>query len=352
MHTGSAWLLNICLVLGTVTTLWQTSTFVRLTRAIETGSGGKDSGVQKASEVAWHIWVEDQNMYRMQAILSLLYSAHVLSRLSFLGWQSFWRYHKQALVNRFDLISVSLLASAEVAVATAKPLAGNAIRLLAMARALRAVRLLWLVPRIHEMVIVLFDLILIFGRGIEIIFVVFYLYAEVGVELFGGSINTEASQFNGTDFGTSTGGYWAINMNDLLSAMVTLFALMIGNNFQVITQGLILALIEPSDNRPNMIVDASGLVASTFAVSFYVVINFGALNLLCALIIDAFSMVRKEGHTRVEGGRGLALSKNAIMEKVVKDLGRDAQMSARFAFKTDSVFSNPSHVRLGPGEVK
>jgi len=261
-------------------------------------------------------------IYWFGFVVSFYYLVDVCIRLKILGWVSFIKRHPQSPVHRLDLALVAGLLTAEfiVLVNPAAVNSSTATRALVLVRASRALRLLWFVPQIRETLTILLSVIMALANFAEILFVVFLIYAIVGVQIFGGLINTEADQFQGTDFGTSTGGYWAVNMNDTSSAIVLLFCLMIGNNFQVTTHGLILALAEPNARRPGSIVDPSGVIASAFAASFYIITNFCALNVLCALTIDAFATLKDssgDNKLLVEAQR-LSLTSTQLLAEVFK----------------------------------
>merc|ERR1712050_460725 len=121
---------------------------------------------------------------------------------------------------------------------------------------------------------------------------VMYLYAAVGVCLYGGRINTESSVLQ--DWENANTDYWAMNMNDMGSAMATLFAVFIGNNFQVFHEGYVNTLTVSSKYNPRGLIDESGIVTSVYMVSFYCVMNFGSLNILTSLVLGGLEAFKKQ----------------------------------------------------------
>merc|ERR1719428_956118 len=123
--------------------------------------------------------------------------------------------------------------------------------------------------------------------------------------LFGGLIYTTNPALIGSSFGSS--GYWPLNFNDFCSGLVTLFVLMIVNNWYVLCSGYMLA--------------TGTSFASAYFVLFFLICNLIVLNILIALVLDCTSVLAEE------------LEKSAISEeqgkKNVADL--EAQAAGRRA---------------------
>jgi len=97
----------------------------------------------------------------------------------------------------------------------------------------------------------------------------FYAYAAVGVELFGGLIDTDNILLTGSQYVSAN--YWSLSWNDFPSSMVALFALMIANNWFILSD----AIMRVSSNW-----------AIVYFVSFFVFTHHIVLNILVALILD------------------------------------------------------------------
>ena len=62
-----------------------------------------------------------------------------------------------------------------------------------------------------------------------LLFLVYYIFATLGIQLFGGLIYEGNEALAPTGF--AAGEYWPLNFNDFPSGMVTLFVLMVVNNW-------------------------------------------------------------------------------------------------------------------------
>lgn len=97
-------------------------------------------------------------------------------------------------------------------------------------------------------------------------------YAFVGISAFGGIINYNNTLLHNTTFAADD--YWANNFNDLASALVTLFELLMVNNWHVIMDGC---------------TAASGTEWSRlFFVSFWLITVVIMTNIVVASIIEGF----------------------------------------------------------------
>jgi hypothetical protein len=67
------------------------------------------------------------------------------------------------------------------------------------------------------------------------LFVFSYSAAALGLQFFGGLINTEDESVRLSSYGTLA--YWPLNFNDMLSGLVTVFTLLLVNNMDVTESG-------------------------------------------------------------------------------------------------------------------
>merc|ERR1712187_562132 len=107
---------------------------------------------------------------------------------------------------------------------------------------------------------------------------VYYIYATLGEQVFGGLIRKSTQALNGSDY--AHGDYYALNFNDFFSGMVTLFCLMVVNNWFVIADGFWRV--------------TGTYFTCVFFVSFFIVANLVVLNMLIALILDSAEGLREE----------------------------------------------------------
>jgi len=113
-----------------------------------------------------------------------------------------------------------------------------------------------------------------------------YTFAVAGVQIFGGVINTDPSSpyadaVAATDFGQLD--YYANNFNDMASGMVTLFELLVVNNWFVLAGGFAAAV---------------GNWALLYFVSFHLLCVCVCLNIVVAFILDTFIQVYEGSEDR------------------------------------------------------
>ena len=77
---------------------------------------------------------------------------------------------------------------------------------------------------------------------IEAILVFIYIYASIGMIIYGGVINRNPlydkyDQLRGSNYGTQ--GYWPLNFNDMPSGLLTIFTLLYVNNMQITASGYV-----------------------------------------------------------------------------------------------------------------
>eukprot|EP00746_Dinoflagellata_sp_MGD_P153849 gnl/MRDRNA2_/MRDRNA2_84492_c0_seq1.p1 gnl/MRDRNA2_/MRDRNA2_84492_c0~~gnl/MRDRNA2_/MRDRNA2_84492_c0_seq1.p1 ORF type:complete len:340 (+),score=29.86 gnl/MRDRNA2_/MRDRNA2_84492_c0_seq1:38-1057(+) len=149
--------------------------------------------------------------------------------------------------------------------------------LLMIMRALRAERLMWRIRRLRVTMRTLFALIKTFRSVGAALFLLFYFYATLGVQIFGGRIRRDDPHLHHIAFTTSgTVGYFENNFNDFASGLVVLFELMVINNWFVIAEAL--AAVAPG----------SPAVGWLFCISFYACIHLVVLNVLVTSIVEGY----------------------------------------------------------------
>lgn len=172
-----------------------------------------------------------QLMETVEPVFTLVYVIELLLKLVVLGWSEYW----QKIRNRFDFFVVSGLMVAEVAMLFSDPTQGNQwhwIRYMLVFRLLRCLRLLVAVRRFNNIFATFLQLVPAFITLGGMLFALMALYAEVGLQLFGGKIyvgNPALKGLSGFSDPKSTMSMYANNFNDFPSAMVTLFQLLVVN---------------------------------------------------------------------------------------------------------------------------
>mmetsp|Transcript_66876 Transcript_66876/g.105802 ORF Transcript_66876/g.105802 Transcript_66876/m.105802 type:complete len:807 (+) Transcript_66876:95-2515(+) len=231
--------------------------------------------------------------FRLLFALSILYALGLSVKILSLRLERFW--YRNQTQHRFDFFVVYLLIIAELVYFFAWPTQPLA-RVIILFHLARGFRLLAYFDALKDLYNIMTLLIPTFWQLFLVLFVIFYLFAVVGQYLFGGLIFTTNPVLAGTNFAQAH--FWSLNFNDLLSGFVTLFALMIVNNWYELAQGF-------------MLVTHSNLV-SIYFVLFFVVCNLIVLNIVVALVLDCNTALeamtkRQASHLRRNGDKEIDL---------------------------------------------
>lgn len=205
----------------------------------------------------------------VEPIFTLIYVVELLLKLVVLGWGEYWR----KLRNRFDFIVVVGLVLVEVDMLFSVNRGDYWmwIRYMLLIRLLRCMRLLVAVRRFNVIFATFLQLVPAFITLLGMLFALMALYAEIGVQAFGGKIYVGNPELKRTAFGIRN--YYTNNFNDFPSALVTLFELLVVNNWYVIMDG---------------VVATTSHWSRLFFISFYCSAVVMVLNLVIAFILEAF----------------------------------------------------------------
>ena len=231
----------------------------------------------------------------LQLGLTALFAAEVSLKAVLLPTRAFLASRR----HRFDLGLVSATLVATIAVYLPGGLRnGAAVKAMLVLRLLRLLRLLTKV-RTFRGVIVTFVRTLPAARALLLtMLLLMYTFAATGTHLFGGLITTDresgdvlsprlAKALEASAFGSS--GYYPNSFNDLPSGMVTLFELLVVNNWFVIVSGY---------------EATAGVGARAFFIAFYVVGVIVMLNVCVAFVIQTYSDAAPAIEARGGGGGG------------------------------------------------
>ena len=109
-----------------------------------------------------------------------------------------------------------------------------------------------------------------FETQVSVLFLIMCAFAQIGIPIFGGLIYETNPALNNTQFAASK--YYANNMNDFASAMVTMFELLIVNNWFVLMDGYVAA--------------CDSQFARIFFVAYYVVCPMVLFNLVISYVLE------------------------------------------------------------------
>jgi len=125
-----------------------------------------------------------------------------------------------------------------------------------------------------------------------VLFVAYYIYAIIGMELFADLIKSSGSDCGNPLLNKSTfaeSSYCMINFNDVSSSFVLLFELMVVNQWHIITEGYVLV---------------TSKFARIYFIFFHLTCVTCVLNIFTAFVIEAFileiSMERSQMELAVE----------------------------------------------------
>uniref|UniRef100_A0A7S4Q837 Ion transport domain-containing protein n=2 Tax=Alexandrium monilatum TaxID=311494 RepID=A0A7S4Q837_9DINO len=213
-------------------------------------------------------------------MFSCFYVATVTLKLAVLGPERFW--HISPVRNRFDFFNVYGCFMAELACiyygVCKIRVPPDLLRGVLLLHIMRIVRILHYIQPLKQIATFVVRLASTYYRMGMILVVLFYIYGLLGEQFFGGLIYSTNPDLADTAFAQAN--YWSMNFNDFNSGMVTLFVIMVVNNWFVITAAFIRA--------------AGTRWAAAFFVSFYLLVNMIVLNILMALIIDCSATVQQE----------------------------------------------------------
>eukprot|EP00268_Persea_americana_P066018 TRINITY_DN8907_c0_g1_i5.p2 TRINITY_DN8907_c0_g1~~TRINITY_DN8907_c0_g1_i5.p2 ORF type:complete len:257 (+),score=30.82 TRINITY_DN8907_c0_g1_i5:1973-2743(+) len=190
-----------------------------------------------------------------------------------LGFNNYWMEGQ----NRFDFVITWIIVIGETATLFSPnglPFLSNGewIRYLLLARMLRLIRLLMHVQRYKAFVATFLTLIPSLMPYLGTIFCVLCLYCSLGLQLFGGIVNSGNPKLEGTDL--SEDDYLLFNFNDYPNGMVTLFNLLVMGNWQIWMQ----SYTELTGTSWTLI----------YFISFYLLTVLLLLNLVVSFILEAF----------------------------------------------------------------
>lgn len=113
---------------------------------------------------------------------------------------------------------------------------------------------------------------------IVVMMTIFYVFAQFGMIIFGGDIREDSTEI--IHDSSIPDNYYLMNFNDLMSSLITLFVLIVVNNWYVIVA---------------MCVDIKGgnnLVRYFFVIFYYFGVIIG-LNIIIAFAIDMYAAVQR-----------------------------------------------------------
>ncbi|XP_041468434.1 two pore calcium channel protein 1-like [Lytechinus variegatus] len=237
-----------------------------------------------------------------------LFSVEIVLKMYALGFYKF--FHSFWNVFDFLVIGAAVVITIIEAIVNSSE-TETTLDILLILRVLRLVRIINNIERFHVIVATVMNIgpsIITFGA---ILFVVFYIYAVIGMELYAGKVNYYGYEVDGADLTEDElycgnpllrgsdfyrDHYCNNNFNNILKAFIILIELMVVNQWHVISEGYVIVT-----NK------ASRLYFLFFHISVVIVI----INIFIAFILEVFMVEYSLSKTEYE----------SALEKVVEDLG-------------------------------
>jgi two pore calcium channel protein len=265
---------------------------------------------------------------------SLFYFAAVSLKLAVFGFERFW--NMKPVQHRFDFLNVYPLFAGEVlCVFLGSSAPGLLLRLVVILHIIRIFRIIQYLPALNYLARFLVKLAPTYYRMGMLLVLLFYMYTTIGVQFFGGLIYKGNPALKGSDFANSD--YWAFNFNDFPTGMVTLFCLMMLNNWWVFSA----AFVKVAHTK----------WAILYSISFFIIVNLIVLNILIALILDCASSLKDSSSAGAESGD---LSYESVLKKVLlsdeADLSSSSSRNLLPSYGATSAGNSPTRARADSDE--
>lgn len=214
----------------------------------------------------------------LMQILLVAFAVELIIKIFGLGARAFVR----DWFNVLDAIVVPAAVIAEI-VLTAMNAHNRIVEKIAFLRILRLLRALRALPNFGLLIRTFSSIVPMFARYILVAVLVYYMFAILGMELFAGLIEPPSpgkrppASLDNTAYLLNS--YWDITFNSLGSSYVTLFALMVVNNWAITMEGYVAVT-----NRWFMI----------YFYLWYFAIVILVLNIVTAFLLDDFTVMQAQ----------------------------------------------------------
>jgi two pore calcium channel protein len=231
-------------------------------------------------------------------------------------------------VNRFDCAAAWLPAFAEawalVQYGAAVAFDGNIARLVLLSRLLRLMRVFAHSPRFRVIADTMAATVPAAASLFGTLWVLMYTFSLVGVDAFGGAVYYGNPHLEGSEYQSS--GYLELNFNDMMSGVVTLWCMLVVNDWSVLMEGIIRAS------------GRTGLWRLYF-MTFYIIAVVACLGVLTSFIIDSYMVSEGSREIRSLGMRRLRQSIAKLLEQEYEE-EEDGEFDEYGAFRS-SVTPSP-----------
>jgi hypothetical protein len=214
--------------------------------------------------------LDRSSVLAIEIAFTTVFALEALSKVFVMGPTGYW----SDMWHRFDLfIVVASAVDITVALAIHQPSSLQMSRFLLLGRVARLLRLVYKLKRFRVVlrsISILSPVVMTYG---VVMFVLYYAFAMVGMDLWGGAITPDAEALRGSAFAADN--YFANNFNSLPESLVLLFVLTVQNDWLVLASGFV-------------------LVSTPFAYIYFIVFNVVStimiLNIIVAFILEVFQL--------------------------------------------------------------
>ncbi len=240
----------------------------------------------------------------------LLFAMEIILKVMVYGWRYYWR---KSFFNKLDFVIVSFSLVERFGEIFTGTTDGTITAIMSLIRLVRLVRFLKLFPEFHSVIQTFVQIFPALMRYAAVVFLVFYSFAIIGMELFSGVLYPQICFVNGKDVSTfqwrstplidnKTGvdvcmnatrnalmnssyakmNYWKNNFDRIDFAFVTLFEQMVVNNWPIVMEGC---------------VHATSKFALIYFTCFYFFTVIIVLNVLTAFLIESYQIQTSQVNT-------------------------------------------------------
>lgn len=238
--------------------------------------------LQMAEEDAHTMTPAKDRVYEgLQSMCLVFFVAELVTKLCGLGLRKYWA---AGIMNRLDAILIisSLAAEVYVSVEEADGSAAANLTAVSLARIVRLMRILRSMRSYRAVFSTLSKMTPVLAGLLSTMALVLYVFAMVGQDLYAGKLRRDDPVLAETDYGKLN--YYPLNFDNLWSSYVTLFSMMLVNQWHAVRTGFEVAQV----SRHSSSAENSG-VAWTFFGFYYVIAVLLVVNVAVAFMLQVFN---------------------------------------------------------------
>ncbi|XP_074647512.1 uncharacterized protein LOC141903307 [Tubulanus polymorphus] len=247
-----------------------------------------------------------------------LFTIEIVLKIYAVGFYRFF----QKLWNLFDflVIGAAIIATSIEAMDDKAGIERITLDILLVLRVLRLLKIMQGIERFRVILLTIINIgpsILTYG---VVLFIFYYIYAIIGMELYGGLIKYNEYNGNVSEEHSFCGNtalnnsdyykfhYCGNNFNNILHSLIVLFELMYVNQWHVITQGFVLV---------------TNVWARIYFISFHMICVLLVLNIFVAFVLEVFILEYNLSKGKFE----------SAVEQTIKEMGLGYDGGSSFNFK-------------------